>query len=154
MPCERGHAAMPACDKGQQDFPASTLTLGELEALACFGTSRFLTFNNARVAGHEAFGTEGFLILGVDFNQCAGNGETESLGLAFVTAAVEVYTDVVFFNNVEGLEGLGDDVLENRRGEILVECTVVDSDFAVAFGNDNAGDGCFTTAYCIYCFHI
>ena len=35
------------------------LTLGELEALAGLGLTGLLTFNDARVAGHEAFGAEG-----------------------------------------------------------------------------------------------
>ena len=54
------------------------LTLGELEALAGLGLTGLLTFNDARVAGHEAFGAEGGLVLGVDFHESAGDGETEA----------------------------------------------------------------------------
>ena len=88
---------------------------------SCFGLAGFLAFHNAGVAGHEAFGAESRLVFGVDLHQSAGDGETESLGLTFVTAAVDVDRDVVFVGAVKSLEGLEHDVLENRRGEVLVE---------------------------------
>ena len=72
------------------------LTFRELEAFACFGTSRFLTLYGARVACYEAFRTESGFVFGIDLHQSAGDGETKSLGLSFVTAAVEVGVDVVF----------------------------------------------------------
>ena len=107
--------------------------------------------------GHEAFGTERALVLGVDLHEGAGDGETESLGLAFVAAAVEVNGDIVLLYAVKSLEGLEHDVLENRRGEVLVECAAVvvagDRDHAVTFLQDNAGHGGLTAANCIYIFH-
>ena len=42
----------------------TTLTLGELEALACLGLTGLLTLYRTRVAGHEAFCTECGLVLG------------------------------------------------------------------------------------------
>ena len=109
------------------------LTLGELEALACFGTARLLTFNNARVAGHEAFGAESLLVVGVNLDKGAGDSQTQSFGLTFVTATVEVGFDVEVAFDAESFQRLEHDVLQNRRGEILVESAVVDGDFAVAF---------------------
>ena len=129
------------------------LTLGELEALACFWTTWLFAFYNAWVAGHEAFCAECFLILWVDLDESAGDSETECLCLSFVAASVKVYADVVFFFCLKGFEGLLYDVLEDGGGEVLVKRAMVDSDFAVAFGKDHAGDGCFTAAYCINCFH-
>ena len=89
------------------------LTFRELEAFACFGTSRFLTLYGARVACHEAFRTESGFVFGIDLHQSAGDGETKSLGLSFVTAAVEVGVDVVFLNAVESRERLLYDILKN-----------------------------------------
>jgi len=129
------------------------LTLGELEAFAGLGLTGLLTFNDTRVAGHEAFCAKGGLVLGVDFHQSAGDGETEGLGLAFVTSAVDVDSDVIFLNAVKCLQGLKHDILEDGGGEVFVEGTTVvvaiDGDCAVAFLDNNAGDGGFTAAYCI-----
>ena len=93
------------------------------------------------------------LVLGVDLDECAGDGETESLGLAFVAAAVKVHVDVVLFGDVECGEGLLNDILKNRRGEVNSEGALVDSDVAVACLDDDAGYGGLPAAYCINCFH-
>lgn len=129
------------------------LALGELEALACFGLARFLALHHAGVAGHEAFAAESLLVFGVDFHQSAGDGETKSLGLAFEAASVEIHADVVFLLCLKFLQRLLNNVLENRRREVFVKRTVVDCDFAVAFGEDYAGDGGLAATYCINCFH-
>lgn len=125
------------------------LTLGELETLACFGTTGLLALYDARVAGHEAFGTERALVLGVDLHEGAGDGETESLGLTFVTAAVEVDFDVILLGLLECQEGLLYDVLKDGRGEVHIEGAFVDGDLTVSFFNDHASYGCFTAANCI-----
>ena len=72
-------------------MPRIILTLGELEALACFGTARLLAFYDARVACHEAFHAECMLVLGVDFHEGAGDCEAEGLSLSYfsVTSRVE-----------------------------------------------------------------
>ena len=123
------------------------LTFAELEALACFGTSGFLTFNSARVAGHESMLAQNGLVVGVHFDQGAGNCETQSFGLSFETAAVEVDVDVVFFGAVEHGERLLNDELKNRRGEIHFEGATVDGDLSVAFFEDYTGHGGFAAAY-------
>ena len=125
------------------------LTLGELEALAGFGTTGLLALYDARVAGHEAFGTERALVLGVDLHEGAGDGETESLGLTFVTAAVEVDFDVILLGLLECQEGLLYDVLKDGRGEVYFEGTLVDGDLSVAFLHDYACYGGLAAAYCI-----
>ena len=125
------------------------LTLGELEALASLGTTGLLTFNDARVAGHEAFDAECVLVLGVDLDEGAGDGETESLGLTFVTATVKVDLDVILLGCFESAEGLLHDILKDGRGEVNIERTFVDGDLTVSFFNDHASYGCFTAANCI-----
>ena len=90
------------------------LTFRELEAFACFGLTGLFAFYGARVAGHEAMLAQDRLVVGVDFHQCAGDSEAESLGLAFVAAAVEVDTDVILLGNFEQAQGLLYDELENR----------------------------------------
>ena len=89
------------------------LTFGELETAASFGLTGFLTFDNARVAGDEACAAESLLVVGVDFDESAGNREAESFGLTFVAAAVEVDADVVFFCGLEEGERLFNDELKN-----------------------------------------
>ncbi len=78
------------------------LTFRELEAFACFGLARFLTFNGARVAGHEAVFAENSLVVGIDSHESAGDAETDGFGLSFVAAAIKIDLDVVFFSYVKG----------------------------------------------------
>ncbi len=131
----------------------SVLTLGELEALACFGLAGLFTFYGARVAGHEAVFAEYGLVVGVDFDESASYAKTKGFGLSFVATAVEVDVNVVFVGNFEGCEGLLNDILKNRRREVHFDGALVDGDNAGTFFNYNAGYGGFTAAYCIYCFH-
>ncbi len=56
---------------------------------------------------------ESRLVLGVDLDESAGDSQTKSLGLSFVTAAVEVDLDVILLGLVEGEQGLLYDVLED-----------------------------------------
>lgn len=132
---------------------AHRLTLGELEALASLGTARLFALYHARVAGHEAFGTQCRLVLGIDFDEGAGDGEAESFGLSFVAATIEVDLDVILLNDVERVERLLYDILKYRRGEIYLKGTLVDSDSAITFTDEHACDCGFTTAYCINFFH-
>ena len=125
------------------------LTLGELEALAGLGLTGLLTFNDARVAGHEAFGAECGLVLGINLDEGAGDCETESLGLTFVATAVEIDVDVIFLYSVKSREGLFYDILKDGRGEVYVQGALVDGDCAIAFLEDHTGHGGFTAANCI-----
>ena len=86
-------------DLGDGGICAATriLTLAELEALACFGATGLFTLDSTGVAGHEAFGAESGLVFRIDFDEGAGDGETESFGLAFVAATVEIDFNVIFF---------------------------------------------------------
>ena len=130
------------------------LTFRELEALAGLGLTGFLALDSARVAGHEAVLAQYALVLGVDLHQCAGDSQTQGLGLAGVAAAVEVDVDVILLGDAKGGEGLLYDVLKNRIGEVNVQGALVDSDVAVAFLDDDAGYGGLAAAYCINCFHV
>ena len=93
------------------------------------------------------------LVVGVDSYESASDAKTKSFGLTFVAATVEVSLNVVFTFDIEGCEGLFDDILKNRRGEIYFDGAFVDGYCAVTFLDDDAGNCCFTTANCVYCFH-
>lgn len=64
------------------------------------------------VACHEAFGAESSLVLRIDFDECACDSQTESFCLTFVTAAVKIDFDVVFFCYIKLVKGLLNDVLQ------------------------------------------
>ena len=90
------------------------LTLRELEALAGFGLTRLLALHDAGVAGHEAFGAECGLVFRIDLDKSAGDGQTQSLGLSFVAAAVDVGVDVIFVCHPEGVQRLKHYILKDR----------------------------------------
>ena len=73
------------------------------------------------------------LVVGIDFYQCAGDSQTQSLGLTFVAATVEIDTDVILLVDVESRKRLTHDVLKDGRGEIYIKRTMVDDDLSVAF---------------------
>ena len=125
---------------------ADALTFAELEALAGLGLAGFLALDDACVAGHEAFGAECGLNLGVVLDQGSGDGEAECLGLTFVAAAVEVGLDVEAALGLDGLEGLLYDVLKDGRGEINLQRALVDGDVAGSLGEVNACYRSFATA--------
>ena len=89
-----------------------TLTLAELEALACLGASRFLALYYARVACKEAVVFQVLLVFGVYFDECACYREAQSLALAGEAAAVKVGLNVIFLHNIEQLKGLLYHILE------------------------------------------
>ena len=76
-------------------FSNRILTLGELEATACFGASRFLTLNSARIASNETFFAKSCFIFGIYLYECACNCETKSLRLTCKTATGKICLDVV-----------------------------------------------------------
>lgn len=127
--------------------------LGELEAFAGLGLTGLLAFHGTGVAGHEACFAQNGFVLGVDFHQCAGNTQTQSFGLAFVAATVEINVNIVFVAYLKCAEGLLYDELKNRRREVYFQRSFVDGDNAGSLFQDYAGYGCFAAAYCIYCFH-
>ncbi len=142
------------CHRRDLDTKQSRLTLGELEALAGLGLTGFLTLDRAGVASHEAFGAESGFVFGVNLNQSAGDSETQSFGLTFVAAAVEVYVDVVLFSAVKCKQRLLYDVLKNFRREVCFEGAMIDSDSAVTFFEDYAGNGGLAATNGVYIFHI
>ena len=73
-----------------------SLTFTELESAACFRTSRFLTFNDTRVASYEAFCTKSFFVFRIDFDQSTGDSQAQSLRLAGETTATQIYFNVIF----------------------------------------------------------
>ena len=75
-------------------FSNRILTHGELEATACFGASRFLTLNSARIASNETFFAKSCFIFGIYLNECACNCETKSLRLTCKTATGKICLDV------------------------------------------------------------
>ena len=97
------------------------------------GTPRLLTFNLTRITRHEAFCAERLLVVGVDFNECASDGETERLALAGEATTVKVHLDVILLSGFKQREGLLHHELKDRGGEIFGEITLVDCDFTGAF---------------------
>lgn len=130
------------------------LTFAELEALASLGTTGFLTLDGTGVASHEAVLAQQSLVLGVDFHESASDGEAECFSLTLVATTIEIYVDVVFLGDFEERQGLLNDKLKNRRGEVYFQGAFVDGDGAVTFLEDNTSHSGFAATYCIYCFHI
>ena len=89
------------------------LTFTELESTTCFGTTRFLTFNSTRVTSHEAFGTQSSLIFRIDFYQCTGDSQTQSLRLTSETTTAKVNFNVILFSYAKLVQRLLNHVLEN-----------------------------------------
>ena len=96
----------------RREAASQTLTLAELEALACLGASRLLALYDAGVACKEAMVFQVLLVLSVDFDKSACYRETQSLALACEAAAVKIGLDVIFLYNIEQLEGLLNDILK------------------------------------------
>ena len=136
------------------DSKVDTLTFGELEAFAGFGLTGFLTLYGTRVASHEAFSTKSGLVFSINLYESTRNGETECLSLPLITATVDMSIDIVFVGNFKSIEGLLNDILKNRRGEIDVNGTLVDNNVTVALCEINSGYGCLTAANCIHFFHL
>ena len=106
-----------------------------------------LTFYLTAVAGHEAFGTECLLVLGVDLNQCAGDSQTQSLALAGVTATLQVNLDIILLCYVQQVQGLLYYVLQNGAGEVLGQVTLVDGNLTATLLNIYAGYGAFAASW-------
>ena len=121
--------------------------------LACFGLTRFLTFNLTSVASEEAFGFESGFVFRIDFNQCASDSETKRLSLALIAAAIQIHLDIIFFSNTEFVQWLLNDELKDGRWEILIKRALVDSDLTIAFTYENACNCCFASSECINYFH-
>ena len=122
------------------------LTLAELEAATCLGTSRLFTFYLAAIAGNESFCTQCLLVVSIDFDEGACDGETQSLALASEATTLKVHLDVVLLSHVEKGEGLLYYELEDRRGEVFGKVTLVDGNLTSTFGNEDAGNGALATA--------
>ena len=131
------------------------LAFAELELLAGLGLAWLFAFDDASVSCHEALCFEGRLVVGVDFDEGSGDGESEGLSLSFYAAAVEVGLDVVALGYSECREGLLDDELECAVGEVAGEFPVVDFYFALTCGEVYSCDGCFPSAECVgyFCAH-
>ena len=95
------------------------LTLTELEATTCLRLTRLLALDLAAVACQESLGLQCFLVLGVQLDQCACNGETQSLALTRETATVEVHFDVVLLGYLKQVQRLLHHILQDSRGEIF-----------------------------------
>ena len=122
------------------------LTFAELEATTCLGTTRLFTFNLTGIASHEAFSAESLLVVSVNFHQSASDSQTESLRLTGETTTAKVYFDVIFFCNVEQVQGLLYNELQDGRGEIFGKIALVDSDFTSTLCYVNTCDSTLTTA--------
>ena len=124
----------------------SILTLTELEATTSLGLTGLLTLNGTGVASHEAFSTKSLLVISIDFHECTGNSEAKCLALTSETTTTEGYLNVVLFSNVQKSKGLLYNKLQDGRGKILSEISLVNGNFTCTFGYVDTGDGALTTA--------
>lgn len=90
-----------------------TLTLTELEATASLRTTRFLTLNGTCVTSKESVIFQILLVFLVDFNECACNGEAQSLALTCETATIEVHLYIIFLSYVKKLQRLLNNILQD-----------------------------------------
>ena len=89
------------------------LTLTELEATTSLGLTWLLTFNDTGIAGEEASLAECCLVLSIDLNESACDGETNGTSLAIETTALEVHLDIVLLSYTYLVEGLLYDELKD-----------------------------------------
>ena len=136
----------------QQSTP-NILTLTELEATTSLRTSRLLTFYLAGITCHEALGTQGLLVLGINLDQRTCDGKTQSLALTCETATLQINLDIVFLCTVQSCQWLLYDILQNRAWEIFGKITLVDSNLAATLLNIYTGNCALAAAQSIYYCH-
>ena len=110
------------------------LTLAELEAFACAGTTRFLPLDNAGVAPEETFLLESNAVFGVNLYEGPCDAHADGLSLTLESAATYIDLDVIVVDCAEGFERLQYHLLELRNGEILLDFLAVDFELAGACG--------------------
>ena len=76
------------------------------------------------------------------------------MALSGVTTTVEVSFNVVFLSCFEQLQWLSNHVLQDGRGEILVDVFLVDRYFASTFREVNTSYSALAATNCIYYFHF
>ena len=124
-----------------------------MEAFPCTRLTWLLTFNNPWVTGKESIGAEKFFTLRIDFNQSAGDCQTESFGLSLDTAAIEVYADIIFTGYFKNIERLGYDMLKLEDWKIFGQIFFVDGDLSFSFVHDNTGNCRFPSTNSVNQFH-
>ena len=121
--------------------------------LACFGLTRLLTLYLTGITSQEAFCLQRRFILFINFNECASDSKAKCLCLAFETATVQIYFDIVLLSNTEFVQWLLNDELKDGRRKILIKRALVDSDLTFTFTYENACNCCFASSECINYFH-
>ena len=129
------------------------LTLAELETTTCLGTTGLLTLYLAAVTRHEAFCTQGLLVLGIYFHQGTGDSQTHGLRLTSETTTIQVHLNVILLSDIQESQGLLNYELQDGAGEILCKISLIDGYLTIAFAYIYTGHSGLTTAYCIYYFH-
>ena len=108
------------------------LTFTELEPFAGFWPAWFFSFNFARVAGDETICLKGFFAFLINFYEGSGNAKTKSFSLAFYSATVKIYNDIIFISSIQKNQRLGYDILKCFGSEIFFIIPSVNSNFAFA----------------------
>ena len=116
-----------------------------MEATACTGLTGLFTFFDACVAGKHTAGLEGGTKSFVHKEESAGDTVTESACLTCHTAAVKVGCDIDFAFVTGNSKNLHDEAGVRSDGEVFVDVTTVDDDFAGTGSHTDSGDGTFTT---------
>jgi len=130
------------------------LTLAELEVTTCLRLSRLLTLNLTCIACEEALCLESLLVLGINLNECAGNGKTQSLALACEAATVESSLDVVLAFCFEQLKGLLDNILKDCRWEVFLQFHLIYNNLAGSLCEVNTSYRALAASNCVYLFHL
>src|SRR5690606_8465023 len=121
--------------------------LRELRRLAGLLETGLLALDDASVAREEAGLLEGgTVVLTVDLVERARDREAERTGLARGAAAVDASHDVVRAREAEQRERVGDQLLVQLVGEVLLERTAVDREAARAGDEADASDGLLAAA--------
>lgn len=131
------------------------LAFRELEALTGLRLTVLLTFYDTRVTRKHLVCFEWAAEVFVEFHQGAGDTHADRFRLALDTTTCDVDFDVVnAVVHVNDAEWLGDAGLKVRLGDVLFVILTVDGNVAVALGQVNACNRCFTSPDGIDHFHF
>src|SRR5204862_2072077 len=116
-----------------------SLTFGELEPLACALLAVLLPFVRARVARQEAKLLQSRPQFCVELHQRPGNSQTSCPGLTGDAAAVGEDQQIELISGLGGRKRLPHHGPRALCREVILECAVVDLNFALAGPQKHAG---------------
>src|SRR5690349_13369864 len=100
------------------------LAFAELEFPSCLPASWLLAFHHARIAGEQAFFSQGASVLAVDLHHGACNAQANRLGLSLHATALNIDSDIVVPFNFHSGHCLLDSCLEDLRFEVIIQVAI------------------------------